>query len=144
MKRFVLLSFLLVLVLSGCGDPGAYDSEGNYSPKGVLEVGQTVNIDFVQHVEDNEYELGVISEETGRLVWRNSEDELVEGFGIYSDFEVFVKNDIEKSYLERKPDRDEIPHFVLYVSDKEAIDAGSVKKNCGKGCTKEIKTKMID
>lgn len=144
MKRLWLLSLLLLLVLSGCGAESTNGSKENYSPKGVLGVNQMVYIDYVQHVEGNEYELGVISEDTGRLIWRNSDYDLIEGFGIYPDLEVYVKSDVEKSYLERKPDKEDgTPLLVLYISDKDSLEAGTIERNCGKACTEEIKTKMI-
>lgn len=106
-----------------------------------VEVGETKELEFVKHVEGNEYQLGFINEE-GELVWQTFEPT-----GAKLRAKIKYDETAETSTLQKH----ENDTFLIFVSGVnytltigKDLEGGTIQRDCGKNCTKEINTEVLD
>lgn len=106
-------------------------------------VGDQMNIEFVKHIEKNEYELGYVK--NGYLVWVNIFDIGKGG--------VIVRYDdtLEKSTLRREENRiEEDPVLGVYIYDvytltvSNGLQGGTIERSCGKNCIDTLQTNILN
>jgi hypothetical protein len=150
-KKFIGITLLIfIFLVSGCSSNEAENVEQPAKVKetkinGIMNEGVSIPIQYIQHIEGNEYELGIVNPSTHRLKWLNSRYDLAESEFVYSgvDFSVVVEKDVEHNYLERKENNENTAVFVLHINENNSMDAGVITRSCGKSCTESIQTEMI-
>jgi hypothetical protein len=107
-------------------------------------VGDKLTLDFVKHIEGNEYEISYTNAK-GEMVWVNTNSD------ISGTVKVIYDRESKQSYIERNKNKvkvkgdkvkfDDIVH-TIHVS-KGSMDSGKIERSCGKNCTEEIDTEII-
>jgi hypothetical protein len=118
----------------------------------LARVGDKLDLKHVKHIEGNEYEIAW-ENSSGQLVWTKTR------YGISGYVMVVEDDDIEVSYIERRKNNLEIDKkgmfgFFKYVSMSSNsyaihlasgnLKGGTTTKDCGKNCTREVPTEIID
>lgn len=156
MKRIIAtLGLASTLLLGGCDSApreNAYKLSSEDSQEWViLGIGERINTKYVKHIEGNEYELGIIQADNS-VKWYNTSKNLSTDGQHGRDAKLdTVYEDIEESFLERKPNiqaerqftQGYVYHFLLHISNKVPLQGGVTERNCGKNCTREVPTQII-
>jgi hypothetical protein len=118
----------------------------------LARVGDKLDLKHVKHIEGNEYEIAW-ENSSGQLVWTKTRN------GISGYVMVVEDDDIEESYIERRKNNLDIDnkgifgHFKYVVMSSNSyvihlargnLKGGTTTKNCGKNCTREVPTEIID
>ena len=118
----------------------------------LARVGDKLDLKHVKHIEGNEYEIAW-ENNSGQLVWTKTRND-ISGYVM-----VVEDDDIEVSYIERRKNNLDIDKkgmfgFFKYVSMSSNsyaihlasgnLKGGTTTKNCGKNCTREVPTEIID
>lgn len=167
MKRvlFMSLFFVCSVILTACGPPITEEQMNELKNADIIDdnqpflekVGQKKEIEFVKHIEGNEYELGIIDNK-GSIGWitvyKGGQMELrKDNYEWNFLLDIRYDNSIKKSYIERV--QNEIAEFddplesnlesyqyIVYVA-KDNLEGGVTERSCGKNCTEALSTEII-
>ncbi|MCA1064789.1 hypothetical protein QTG56_24595 (plasmid) [Rossellomorea sp. AcN35-11] len=117
-------------------------SDPNYQAKGFIGIGEELKLEYIQHIEGDEYNIGF--KENDQLKW-----EKVGGFSHH--LTTLLDEEETTAYIVRENDKERgymlVANYTLHIPENFKIDGGTVEKlRSGRGNRSEyedIKTEMI-
>lgn len=141
MKKILFAVVMVSIVLSSIVGLTFGSTEKAEAKDEFLAIGETLDLNYVQHITDNEYQIGYVNFDD-ELIWKEIES------GSEATYKVKIKENIETAYIKRIKDKKygallpPVSRYVIYLPENYNMGAGTIVEH-GESGTTTTGTEMI-